>query len=96
MAAAQRLALQLPPRRAAQDELKKATISRAEGGQLQAPVGRQPRFMLSQCNIPDWEFNLRWREMPRVQPASTPRKTDSARLQQSNARSTGLPTHHQT
>ncbi len=37
--AAQRVALQLPPRRAAQDDIKKGTISRAEGGQLQAPVG---------------------------------------------------------
>ncbi len=41
--AAERLALQLPPRRAQQDECKKATISRAEGGQLQAPVGRRRR-----------------------------------------------------
>jgi len=41
IAGAQRVALQLPPRRAAQDDFKKATISRAEGGQLQAPVGRQ-------------------------------------------------------
>jgi hypothetical protein len=40
MAAAQRPALQLPPRRAAQGDFKKATISRAEGGQLQALVGR--------------------------------------------------------
>jgi len=40
-ATAQRVALQLPPRRAAQGDFKKATISRAEGGQLQAPVGRQ-------------------------------------------------------
>jgi len=39
MAAVQRFALQLPPRRAAQNDFKKATISRAEGGQLQAPVG---------------------------------------------------------
>jgi len=39
MAAAQRLALQLPPRRAAKT-VKMPTISRAEGGQLQAPVGR--------------------------------------------------------
>ena len=38
--AAERVALQLSPRRAAQDDLKKGTISRAEGGQLQAPVGR--------------------------------------------------------
>jgi len=37
--AAQRVALQLPPRRAPSDDIKKATISRAEGGQLQAPVG---------------------------------------------------------
>jgi hypothetical protein len=36
--AAQRLALQLPPRRALQDDFKKGTISRAEGGQLQARV----------------------------------------------------------
>ncbi len=40
--AAQRVALQLPPRRAPQDDFKKGTISRAEGGQLQAPVGRRP------------------------------------------------------
>ncbi len=39
MAAAERLALQLPTRRAARDDFKKRTISRAEGGQLQAPVG---------------------------------------------------------
>jgi len=38
-AAAERLALQLPPRRAPLDSFKKGTISRAEGGQLQAPVG---------------------------------------------------------
>ncbi len=42
MVAVQRHALQLPPRRAAQREFKKRTISRAEGGQLQAPV--QPRW----------------------------------------------------
>jgi len=36
---AQRAALQLPPRRAPQDAFKKGAISRAEGGQLQAPVG---------------------------------------------------------
>jgi hypothetical protein len=36
---AERPALQLRPRRAAQDGFKKGTISRAEGGQLQAPVG---------------------------------------------------------
>ncbi len=36
---AQRAALQLPPRCVASDDLKKGTISRAEGGQLQAPVG---------------------------------------------------------
>ncbi len=53
MAAVQRVALQLPPRRAAQDDFKKGTISRAEGGQLQAPVGRQRAgkwgvFLLSQ------------------------------------------------
>jgi len=39
LSAAERIALQLPPRRAARDAFKKATISRAEGGQLQAPVG---------------------------------------------------------
>jgi len=39
MAAAERFALQLPPRRATQNDFKKAAISRAEGGQLQAPVG---------------------------------------------------------
>jgi hypothetical protein len=37
--AAERVALQLLPRRAAQNGFKKRTISRAEGGQLQAPVG---------------------------------------------------------
>ena len=37
--APQRPALQLPPRRTTKT-VKKATISRAEGGQLQAPVGR--------------------------------------------------------
>ncbi len=36
---AQRPALQLPPRRAVKT-VKIGTISRAEGGQLQAPVGR--------------------------------------------------------
>jgi hypothetical protein len=41
MAAVQRVAHQLPPRRAAQAGIKKATISRAEGGQLHARVGRQ-------------------------------------------------------
>jgi hypothetical protein len=39
--AAERAALQLPPRRAALDGFKIPTISRAEGGQLQAPVGRR-------------------------------------------------------
>jgi len=38
--AAQRSALQLPPRRA-EKSVKMPTISRAEGGQLQAPVSRQ-------------------------------------------------------
>jgi hypothetical protein len=38
MVAAERAALQLPPRRAAKT-VKMRTISRAEGGQLQAPVG---------------------------------------------------------
>jgi len=41
MAATQRHALQLPPRRAASENAKNRTISRAEGGQLQAPVGWQ-------------------------------------------------------
>jgi len=39
--AAQRVALQLPPRRAAQESVKIAPISRAEGGQLQARVRPQ-------------------------------------------------------
>jgi hypothetical protein len=39
--AAQRAALQLPPRRALQKDFKKRTISRAEGGQLQAHVSWQ-------------------------------------------------------
>ncbi len=37
--AAERLGIQLPPRRAARDDFKIATISRAEGGQLQCRVG---------------------------------------------------------
>ena len=40
LAAAERVALQLPPRRAPQDTVKIPTILRAEGGQLQALVGR--------------------------------------------------------
>ena len=40
MAAVQRPALQLPPRRASPERVKKRTISCAESGQLQAPVGR--------------------------------------------------------
>jgi len=44
IAKAQRVALQLPPRRAAHNHFKKPTISRAEGGQLQAPVGPPPRL----------------------------------------------------
>src|SRR5207245_2197011 len=36
--AAQRLALQLPPRRAAQNAIKMPAILRAEGGQLQPPI----------------------------------------------------------
>jgi len=53
MAAVQRVALQLPPRRAAQGDFKKTTISRAEGGQLQALVRPQPTAI-------DWPmlFNL--------------------------------------
>ncbi len=43
MARAQRAALQLPPRRAVKT-VKMPTISRAEGGQLQAPVRRQRRL----------------------------------------------------
>jgi len=39
--AAERVALQLPPRRALSESAKIAAISRAEGGQLQAPVGRR-------------------------------------------------------
>jgi hypothetical protein len=50
MAAVQRAALQLPPRRAALESAKIRTISRAEGGQLQAPVGRQS------C---DWSYRER-------------------------------------
>jgi hypothetical protein len=37
----------LPLRRAAHDDFKKATISRAEGGQLQARVGRILRYSSS-------------------------------------------------
>jgi hypothetical protein len=43
--AAERAALQLPPRRAAKT-VKIAPISRAEGGQLQAPVGPQGRTVV--------------------------------------------------
>ncbi len=42
MVAVQRVALQLLPRRAPPDSAKIAPISRAEGGQLQAPVGPPP------------------------------------------------------
>jgi hypothetical protein len=42
---AQRPALQLPPRRASANDFKKGTIARAEGGQLQAPVGRPRRVV---------------------------------------------------
>ena len=45
MLAVQRAALQLPPRRTAKT-VKMPPISRAEGGQLQAPVGRQSRITL--------------------------------------------------
>src|SRR6266508_4435389 len=38
------LQLQLPPRRAAQHDFKKRTISRAEGGQLQALVSRRSPY----------------------------------------------------
>src|SRR6266542_3468363 len=48
---AERLALQLPPRRAASESAKIPTISRAEGGQLQAPVRPQPRSRLSSCEL---------------------------------------------
>jgi hypothetical protein len=41
MAPVQRLALELPPRRAAHKGYKMPPISRAEGGQLQALVGRR-------------------------------------------------------
>ncbi len=50
MAAVQRVALQLPPRRAAKT-VKMHTISRAEGGQLQAPVGRRPRYNIAPAVI---------------------------------------------
>ena len=53
MAATQRPALQLPPWRAAQSAFKKRTISRAEGGQLQARVRRLARFQLD-----GWDFRL--------------------------------------
>jgi len=43
IAVALRVALQLPPRRAASECAKIPSISRAEGGQLQAPVGRAVR-----------------------------------------------------
>jgi hypothetical protein len=39
----QRAALQLLPRRAAQECIKKAKISRAEGGQLQPPIRQAVR-----------------------------------------------------
>jgi hypothetical protein len=49
--AAERPAVQLPPRRALQDAFKKATISRAEGGQLQAPVRRRSLYGLHEETI---------------------------------------------
>src|SRR6266545_7135684 len=42
-AAGQRVAHQLPPRRAASNHFKNATILRAEGGQLQPPMRRSAR-----------------------------------------------------
>jgi hypothetical protein len=59
MAAAQRVALQLPPRREAQHRFKKAPISRAEGGQLQAPVGRRPCGWLSNAIELIWNDQCR-------------------------------------
>ena len=55
MIAAQRIALQLPPRRAASECAKMQPISRAEGGQLQAPVGWRPdrAFHLRSVSYPD-------------------------------------------
>src|SRR6266540_1107117 len=44
--AAQRVAHQLPPRRAASNHFKNATILRAEGGQLHARVGPQLAHVL--------------------------------------------------
>src|SRR6266545_6373631 len=44
--AAQRIAHQLPPRRAASNHFKNATILRAEGGQLHARVGPQLAHVL--------------------------------------------------
>ena len=60
MVAVQRVAHQLPPRRAAHDAFKKATILRAEGGQLQAPVG-PPRpirvpALPGFCAAADWSL----------------------------------------
>jgi len=59
--AVQRVALQLPPRRAAKS-VKIARISRAEGGQLQAPVGWQPSegFLMSKRTYALLE-HLPWR-----------------------------------
>jgi hypothetical protein len=48
--AVQRAALQLPPRRTAKS-VKIARISRAEGGQLQAPVGRRAGLCLQGTNL---------------------------------------------
>jgi hypothetical protein len=46
----QRVGHQLPPRRATQNEFKKATISRAEGGQLEPPIRHAIRRYVRHCS----------------------------------------------
>jgi len=58
--AAERAALQLPPRRAAKS-VKMATISRAEGGQLQAPVG--PGAVWVRDSMPSEASRLFWHRL---------------------------------
>jgi len=53
MVAAQRAALQLPPKRTMLGDFKKTTISRAEGGQLVCRVGRSRLFIRVADNVAD-------------------------------------------
>jgi hypothetical protein len=55
--AAQRIAVQLPPRCAPHDNLKKGTILRAEGGQLERRVGPLLGFLFVLPTM--WHINRR-------------------------------------